>query len=563
MVDRLKIKIKKSQKKNIGNRNAEKEERRVEIGWKDFDVASMEYKQIRTSKGGGTRHLKLGKNATAGDVIKEGRRLFFPDNMSFRGHVDDFYFHVEDFRGKLFSEGNVEDLYLETEVKMLRIYICSKKKGKSQKTSNDTDEDISFYPDEADEDLDETLPMIPLTPETGISHTAIESVIDLTLFELVPQLEQEQEMESDHEQPSTSNAPPSRTEGLAIEEPLLTQGLQILGEELEKRSLVKLHRCIVITELLCNFKAPDMMTSPLKFEFVDELGIDAEGVSRDVYTIFWKQFFEMYADGEDFRVPGLCPELGPEEWKAVGRILVKGFIDHKIFPLRMAPAFVIGMLFGEDAVLPDTLMESFKLYLNDGDRACVQSALSGNTTEEEHEALVDLLDREGGHTIPKEGESLALMFQLAHKVIIQNGSYAMQCMREVVTPQLLSKLPTPSVVLSIYQELQPTTKKVCEIFSAIPSNQEESNSVRFLMQYIKGQDKKGLKKLMHFLTGSEVMSVSKIMVQFTSLEGAGRRPVAHTCGPTLELPSTYGSYREFRQEWDCVLASGYMNFDFG
>ncbi|XP_063971547.1 uncharacterized protein LOC135158759 [Lytechinus pictus] len=301
MVDnRLKIKIKKSQKKNIGNRNAEKEERRVEIGWKDFDVASMEYKQIRTSKGGRTRHLKLGKNATA-----------------------------------------------------------------------------------------------------------------------------------------------------------------------------------------------------------------------------------------------------------VGRILVKGFIDHKIFPLRMAPAFVIGMLFGEDAVLPDTLMESFKLYLNDGDRACVQSALSENTTEEEHEALVDLLDREGGHTIPKEGKSLALMFQLAHKVIIQNGSYAMQCMREVVTPQLLSNLPTPSVVLSIYQELQPTTKK------------EETNSVRLLMQYIKGQDKKGLKKLMHFLTGSEVMSVSKIMVQFTSLEGAGRRPVAHTCGPTLELPSTYGSYREFRQEWDCILASGYMNFDFG
>ena len=104
-------------------------------------------------------------------------------------------------------------------------------------------------------------------------------------------------------------------------------------------------------------------------------------------------------------------------------------------------------------------MESFKLYLNEGDRACVQSALSGKTTEEEREALVDLLDREGGHTIPKEGESSGLLFQLAHKVIIQNGSYAMQCMREVVTPQILNKLPSPSVVLSIYHARAPTHTK--------------------------------------------------------------------------------------------------------
>lgn len=80
--------------------------------------------------------------------------------MSFIGHVDDFDFHVEDFLGKLFSKGSVEYLYLQTEVKMLRLYICLKKKGKSQKTSTDTEEEISFYPDEADEDLDETLPYI-------------------------------------------------------------------------------------------------------------------------------------------------------------------------------------------------------------------------------------------------------------------------------------------------------------------------------------------------------------------------------------------------------------------
>ena len=48
---------------------------------------------------------------------------------------------------------------------------------------------------QADEDLDETLPMILLTLETGISLTAVESVVDLTVLESVPQPEEKQEME--------------------------------------------------------------------------------------------------------------------------------------------------------------------------------------------------------------------------------------------------------------------------------------------------------------------------------------------------------------------------------
>ena len=237
---------------------------------------------------------------------------------------------------------------------MLRLYICSKKKGK---TSDDTDGEISFSPDEANVDLEETLPMYPLTLKAGSTSTAIDPVIDLTTLESEPQAGEKQETEPDHEQPSTSNAPTSRTENVANEEhsdvELLPQGVQTQGED--GHSWVRVHRCRDVTELVCIFKAPDMMAAPLKFQFVDELGKDAAGVSRDVFTTFWKLFFETYADGEEFRVPGLCPELGQEEWKAIGRIFVKGFVDHKILPLRMAPAFIIGILFGEEAVYCLTL----------------------------------------------------------------------------------------------------------------------------------------------------------------------------------------------------------------
>ena len=43
-------------------------------------------------------------------------------------------------------------------------------------------------------------------------------------------------------------------------------------------------------------------------------------------------------------------------------------------------------------------------------------------------------------------------------------------------------------------------------------------------------------------------------MEFTKLEGLGRRPIAHTCGCVLEIPSTYDSLSEFGAEFTNVLA---------
>ena len=57
-----------------------------------------------------------------------------------------------------------------------------------------------------------------------------------------------------------------------------------------------------------------------------------------------------------------------------------------------------------------------------------------------------------------------------------------------------------------------------------------------------------------FITGADAICVSYINVEFTKLEGLGRRPIAHTRGCVLELPSTYDSYAEFRAEFTNVFA---------
>ncbi|CAC5379116.1 unnamed protein product [Mytilus coruscus] len=55
-------------------------------------------------------------------------------------------------------------------------------------------------------------------------------------------------------------------------------------------------------------------------------------------------------------------------------------------------------------------------------------------------------------------------------------------------------------------------------------------------------------------TFMETITVPKIDISFAQLKGFNRRPIAHTCGPSLELLSTYSSYPELRMEMDSILS---------
>ena len=51
----------------------------------------------------------------------------------------------------------------------------------------------------------------------------------------------------------------------------------------------------------------------------------------------------------------------------------------------------------------------------------------------------------------------------------------------------------------------------------------------------------------------------KISISFYLVDGLGRRPVAHTCGPLLEVPCTYQSYNELAEEFTNIMRKGSMD----
>ena len=84
-------------------------------------------------------------------------------------------------------------------------------------------------------------------------------------------------------------------------------------------------------------------------------------------------------------------------------------------------------------------------------------------------------------------------------------------------------------------------KKIIKLLDANPQNETERMSLDQLRRYIRSLD------------GQAVYE--SILVTFSMLEGAGRRPIIRTCGPIIELPSIYHSYSELeKRAWSFNIA---------
>ena len=131
------------------------------------------------------------------------------------------------------------------------------------------------------------------------------------------------------------------------------------------------------------FQAENVMTSELKIVMVDakgndERGVDVSGVYRDAISCFWQEFNDSSTLGERERVPTLRHDFQYSEWSAIGGILTKGYLDLGYFPYMLSQAFLVSVIFGENAVPEETLLKSFHNYIAKDEEEVIAKALKGN-----------------------------------------------------------------------------------------------------------------------------------------------------------------------------------------
>ena len=320
---------------------------------------------------------------------------------------------------------------------------------------------------------------------------------------------------------------------------------------------VTVHLSLICSDMIEHFKDTRVMNSSLLFTITNERGDKEEGVGvgveREVYSLFWKQFANSMTVGERERVPFIRYDHFIKEWEAVGRILVKGYQSVSYFPLFLSKAFICYCLF--DAEVPESiLLESFLKYLSPVEEDLVKEYLEKDCLPDDNDELLEFLERFNCRSAVSSENLRKLLIEIVNQELIQKPHVMISTWQPSV--QELKQYPqfqSTSGIQGLYDTLKPTTKKVLEILAAQPNTEAERDAFKFLQRYVRGLDNTKLIQFLRFTTASDILTTTKLEVTFTKLEGVGCRPIAHTCGPVLELPSTYSNFVEVREQFNNIL----------
>ena len=321
--------------------------------------------------------------------------------------------------------------------------------------------------------------------------------------------------------------------------------------------IIRVHRSLIREDMIEIFLDPSILKFNLNAIIINQHGHEeagqGNGVLREVFSLFWKDCYESHMLGESERVPYIRHDFDRKKWEAVGRILVKGYTECQYFPHKISKAFFAGCLFGEGSVTSIMLQDSFKRYVSKSEASVIEGCLSDNIQGDSAEVL-DFLSAFDCKRRVTQDNVAEIIRELAHKEIIQKPQYVADCWGPIVS-QLTLYFPDMCSLHELYSSILPTNIKVISLLKATPLTAAEGETLAHLKRFIRGLDESKLATFLRFTTASDVLVTDTLTLSFTNNEGFQRRPVAHTCSYTLELPSTYSSFCEFREEFMAILNS--------
>ena len=311
------------------------------------------------------------------------------------------------------------------------------------------------------------------------------------------------------------------------------------------------------------YKDKELANNVLTVEFLGELGVDADGLTRELLASFWRQVAEDLFRGEDCIIPDLpLFRVRKESWKfeCLGRIL-----SHTVALTGRIPSFFAKstlIRFTADVDVDDEcLMDDFLLFVTSRERALLTKAMCdfSGLTVAEADRLQNFYMAHGFNNIPKAPEVRDQILAIAHQDLVEKPGSLVSKMRQGIPEDhrvaFWQRLSADDIA-HIIEAQRPTPEKVADVIMSLVEDMtdDQDRTLYFLKEFVAGLDFDTLTDFLIFVTGS-VHQPDKISVTFTTLTGLDRRPISHTCFNQLEVPTTYGSIKEFKREFLSVLAS--------
>ena len=318
----------------------------------------------------------------------------------------------------------------------------------------------------------------------------------------------------------------------------------------------------------CYSEDTDLPHHQVHIKLVGEAGLDAGGIRKELFSVFWDQVTEDLTmslfHGEGAKVPVLSANntvLSLQRLQTLGGILSHTFILTGVFPTQLCMASMVYMATLDINIHEETLLDSFLAILPIPDRDLITIALQKEIFDPSiFDKLMEFYTLYRLHHLPTTTNLKQDMLSLARFKLILEPMSALTAMREGIPKSHMNLWKSMSVegLSYLYSNLKVTNDKVLSTIAPLPVlRPEEHQVVYYLRTFIQEADVTTLKKFMQFVTGAAYCTKEPITLEFNGATGMERAPHASTCGQVLVLPTSYTSYSEFKGEFSAVLNNSY------
>ncbi|KAK3601262.1 hypothetical protein CHS0354_040441 [Potamilus streckersoni] len=343
--------------------------------------------------------------------------------------------------------------------------------------------------------------------------------------------------------------------------------LEELNQSLGEQALqIVVNRDNIVDNLICHYTDPVVPQSRVQVRMIGEDGMDAGGVTADMYTTFWNKAKEQFFIGCEAVVPYLPAHKMVEEEKfhVLGRILSHSVALLKTIPIPICTSTIIVMIYDTVKVPEETLLNDFLLFIASEDKDLISKALINysSLSPEELGNLQSIFARYDYAGVIKESNFANHLIQLANNEICRKPKPLCELMRAGIPAAHMNvfwSFMHPDYLNTLYVVQKPTAMAIIARLQvdrdSINLSSGQKRAFQYLKDFLYELSPEELEIFVQFVTGKRSTPRDPIIITFSALHGFRRTPKAHTCSNLLELPATYEHYNAFKNEFKHLLKS--------
>nr|XP_054775573.1 uncharacterized protein LOC129284130 [Lytechinus pictus] len=293
----------------------------------------------------------------------------------------------------------------------------------------------------------------------------------------------------------------------------------------------------------------------LHVNFNGEEGEDFDGLTSEMFTLFWESVYRSYFTGIRRLSPRISPthDLSADTWQIIGRILSHGYVLSNFLPTQITYSTMYYLFTGNEPTTRE-YVSSFLNTLSERNETFLNRAMRSNPAvprfqEPFQTNLVAILSHYGATALPSPRSINTIISQIARYQLHLQPFYALYNIRTGMLrshDSIWNPRPSNYSIFHIFNLFHPTPDNVIDHFDVEYSNVPlqraiEERIVEWITRFIFTLTIPQLMILLRFITSSNIVN-GQIRITFDGNVDPHSPIRVATCGRQLIISRNILSY---------------------